>query len=105
MVSLPFQVMASMSRALFNLAVKVRVYPTVAREELLAKTLGCKWWIWNHWLEDWTARENESLEKNETSPSSIHLPWEPREIRCLDIVEGGSTRPRWSLKEESTPFI
>ncbi|MBD3186849.1 helix-turn-helix domain-containing protein [Candidatus Bathyarchaeota archaeon] len=84
-----------MTRALIvDHAVKVRVYPTVAREELLAKTLGCKWWIWNHWLEDWMARENESFEKNEASPSSIYLPREPREVTFLEIVKDGSTRPR-----------
>ncbi|MBD3186262.1 helix-turn-helix domain-containing protein [Candidatus Bathyarchaeota archaeon] len=64
MVSFPFQAMASMAKAvLVNHAVKVQVYPTVAREELLAKTLGCKRCIWNHWLEDWTARENEFQEQ------------------------------------------
>ncbi|MBD3188266.1 helix-turn-helix domain-containing protein [Candidatus Bathyarchaeota archaeon] len=30
--------------------VKARIYPTVAQEKLLAKTLGCNRWIWNHWL-------------------------------------------------------
>ncbi|MBD3187035.1 helix-turn-helix domain-containing protein [Candidatus Bathyarchaeota archaeon] len=45
--------MDSMAGAvLVNHAVKVRVYPTAAQEELLAKTLGCKRWIWNHWLEE-----------------------------------------------------
>jgi putative transposase len=33
-------------------AVKVRIYPNAAQAELLAKTFGCKRWIWNHWLEE-----------------------------------------------------
>jgi len=36
-------------------AVKVRIYPNVAQETLLAKTFGCKRWIWNYWREE---REN-----------------------------------------------
>ncbi|MBD3187579.1 helix-turn-helix domain-containing protein [Candidatus Bathyarchaeota archaeon] len=45
-VSLPFQAMGSMTRiVLVEYTVKVRVYPTAAQEELLAKTLGCKRWI------------------------------------------------------------
>ncbi|MBD3185497.1 helix-turn-helix domain-containing protein [Candidatus Bathyarchaeota archaeon] len=52
-VSLPFQEMASMAReALLNHAVKVRIWLNAAQEALLAKTLGCKRWIWNPWLED-----------------------------------------------------
>ncbi|MBD3187637.1 helix-turn-helix domain-containing protein [Candidatus Bathyarchaeota archaeon] len=35
-----------------ELAVKARIYPNAAQEELLAKTLGCKRWCWNHWLEE-----------------------------------------------------
>jgi putative transposase len=35
-----------------KLAVKVRVYPNSAQEALLAKTLGCKRWIWNYWREE-----------------------------------------------------
>ncbi|MBD3186291.1 helix-turn-helix domain-containing protein [Candidatus Bathyarchaeota archaeon] len=54
-VSLPFQVMASRSGAmLVNHAVKVRIYPTVAQEELLAKALGCKRWIWNQLTPDFS---------------------------------------------------
>ncbi|MBD3188081.1 helix-turn-helix domain-containing protein, partial [Candidatus Bathyarchaeota archaeon] len=33
-------------------AVKVHIYPNAAQEELLARTFGCKRWIWNHWLEE-----------------------------------------------------
>ncbi|MBD3185286.1 helix-turn-helix domain-containing protein, partial [Candidatus Bathyarchaeota archaeon] len=35
-----------------NHALKVRIYPTAAQAELLAKTLDCKRWIWNYWLEE-----------------------------------------------------
>ncbi|MBD3186451.1 helix-turn-helix domain-containing protein [Candidatus Bathyarchaeota archaeon] len=53
MVSLPFQVMASMARAvLVDHAVKVCIHPNKTQEELLAKTLGCKRWIGNHWREE-----------------------------------------------------
>ncbi|MBD3188346.1 transposase [Candidatus Bathyarchaeota archaeon] len=46
MVSLPFQVMASMARAvLVDHAVKVRIYPNAAQVELLSKTFDCKRWI------------------------------------------------------------
>ncbi|MBD3187388.1 helix-turn-helix domain-containing protein [Candidatus Bathyarchaeota archaeon] len=76
-VSLLFQAMDLMTGTVnVDHAVKMRVYPNVAQVELLAKLLGCKRLIWNQWLEDWTARENESFEKNEMSPSSIHLPRE-----------------------------
>ncbi len=33
-------------------AVKVRIYPTSEQENLLLKTLGCKRWCWNYWLEE-----------------------------------------------------
>ena len=31
---------------------KVRLYPTPCQAELLAKTMGCKRWVWNHWLDE-----------------------------------------------------
>ena len=73
-------------------ALKVRVYPTKAQEELLQKTFGCTRYVYNHFLDKRISVYKESKETLTNNMCSKELTQLKKELVWLKEVD------KWSLQ-------
>ena len=70
-------------------ALKVRVYPTKAQEELLQKTFGCTRYVYNHFLDRRISVYKESKETLTNTMCSKELTQLKKELAWLKEPDNG----------------
>jgi putative transposase len=87
---------------LINKAYKFRIYPNKAQETLIAKTIGCSRFVFNHFLAKWNEINKETGKGLTYNACSSELPQLKKELPWLKEVD--STAIQSSLKNLSDAY-